>query len=119
VIPFVPLPEIKQFFDALDAASQRGLIWGDIPGRYQYVSYALPPVPPTPTDPMQQAFFEQVCMMAYHNMEAANTRAYETIARARGQSSQPTGQVAVYMEQGLTQVEAEMLIQQQMSQSTP
>lgn len=83
---FIPLPEIKDFFDKLDAASKNGLIWGDVPGRFQYVRYNLPPIPATPTDPIQRAFFEQTCMVAYTSMAAANQRANETIARVRGQT---------------------------------
>ena len=121
--PFVPLPELKAFFDALEAASLRGLIWGDIPGRFQYVAYVLPPVPATPTDPIQRAFLEGVCLPTYHSMVAANQRAQETIARARGASgvTGTIGQLAAAAEAGdpAAQAAYEQMLWQQASSGAP
>lgn len=74
--PFTPQSSTVAFFNALEAAAKRGRVMGTLWGgyTYQYVSYALPPIPPRPTDPVEAAFFDRVCMALYNQMQTANAQ---------------------------------------------
>lgn len=68
MVPFVPSPAIKAFYDTLvfyaRQAPVQGSGWGGY--TYSYLALSIPPIPPRPSDQTEAAFFDNVCMPLYN-----------------------------------------------------
>jgi hypothetical protein len=68
VRPFVPSDPIKAFYETCAwyarLAPVDGSGWGGY--GYKYLTLAVPPIPPRPTNPEEAAFFDNVCMPLYN-----------------------------------------------------
>lgn len=70
---FQPSPPIAAFYEALIAlanqAPQQVSGWGGY--AYSYLPISVPAVPAAPTDPVELAFFQTICLPLYNAVVAA------------------------------------------------